>query len=330
MDLAIDFGGTNIKTGVFRGGELTEFFSLPSFSGNGIESALERVRGALLERGITKSDVETAGIAMPGVVDPEKKRLMSVNNKFSDAVSFGFEQWFRANYGCSLIMENDANAALYGEIRRGCAVGERDAVLMTLGTGIGTAAMVGGRLLRGAHFQAGILGGHFIVDIGGRPCTCGGRGCLETLAGSRELERSIPLGGGYGESRLGREGVSDMKSLMDGVRNRDDFCNKVFDRIMDIYAAGVINLIHAYDPVTVILSGGVMGAGDLILPALMERVDRGAWTPWGRVSWKTAENPDRSVLLGLAARMDEEETGYEKAGDIRRQHFNGTSRERRL
>lgn len=305
MYLAIDFGGTNIKTGVFAGEELIDFFSLPVDSGIGIGNALERVRSALAMRGLEAGAVTHAGIAMPGVIDPVHKKLMSVNHKFDDAVSFDFEDWFRKHYHCPLIMENDANAALYGEIRRGCAKGEKNAVLITLGTGIGTAAVIEGKLLRGVHHQAGILGGHLIVDIEGKACTCGGRGCLETLAGSRELEVLIPGQDGYQESILGQAGKSDMKSLMDGCRDGDAFCRKVFERIMDIYGAGVINLIHAYDPETIILSGGVLKAQDLILPALKKRVDRQSWTPWGTVSWRVAENPDRSVLLGLLAWMRE-------------------------
>lgn len=306
MYLAIDFGGTNIKTGVFSDGELTMFLSIPSHSDQGIARALERVKEALEERGIRDSEIKKAGIAIPGIVDPVRKRLLSVNHKFDDAVAFHFEAWFREYYHCPLVMENDANAALYGEITGGCATGVKNAVLMTLGTGIGTAVVLDGHLLRGAHYQAGILGGHLIVDLDGKACSCGGKGCLETLAGSRELEQEIPLMEGYRGSVLAAEGQSDIKSLIDGVRAEDAFCKKVFEQMMDIYGMGVTNLIRAYDPATVILSGGVMQSADVIVPALKRRVDHGPWMPWGKVDWRVAKNPDRSVLLGLYAWMKAE------------------------
>jgi glucokinase len=202
-------------------------------------------------------------------------------------------------------MENDANAALLGEVTSGCAAGERDAVMMILGTGIGTAAMMEGRLVRGCHFQAGILGGHFVVDLHGRPCTCGGKGCLETLTGSgvtEDLVRGMP---GFLESSLSQKEWTGMEGIIASMVRGDTFAASVFDGMMEALGAGIINLIHAYDPEVVVLSGGVMKGKALILPALERKVRESAWTPWGQVRFLVAKDPDSSVLLGMAARMEE-------------------------
>ncbi len=299
---AIDLGGTNIKLGLFseKGPARPAWQgSLPAYSEQGIFRALEAAKAALQARLPEDETIRGLGIGMPGVVNGRDLRLLSVNAKYADAVGFSFDDWCRERFDCPLAMENDANAALIGENTWGCGHGSRDCVMMILGTGIGTAAIVNGRLLRGAHFQAGILGGHFVVEPGGAECSCGGRGCLEALAGSRELEKRFPGLPGYEESLLGRQGRTDLGALINARQAGDPFACREFDRLMELYAAGIINLIHAYDPELVILSGGVMQSAEAILPELTSRVWAYSWTPWGKVRFEVAARPNESVLMGL-------------------------------
>ena len=90
-------------------------------------------------------------------------------------------------------VENDARAALLGELAHGAAVGVRDAVLLVAGTGIGTAAVIDGQLIRGRSGHAGILGGHLTIDRGGDPCNCGNLGCAEVYGGSWSLPAGITM-----------------------------------------------------------------------------------------------------------------------------------------
>lgn len=305
MRIALDFGGTLIKIGFFEDGRMSGFQSIPARSEESITGVLGRVVEAVSEK---KGDrpVDMVGLATPGIVNPDTRRILSINRKYADAVGFDFSGWCLNAFGCPLFMENDANAALMGEVLRGCAVGERDVVMMILGTGIGTAAMMEGKLVRGRHFQAGILGGHFVVDLHGRACTCGGKGCLDTLTGSGVLDGVVREMPGFEDSALTARGKIGMEDIIGSMVKGDIFAERMFDDVMEALGAGITNLVHAYDPEVVVLSGGVMKGKDRILPALERKVRERAWTPWGQVRLLVAKDPDSSVLLGLDACMEEE------------------------
>lgn len=303
----IDLGGTNIKLGLVENGTLIRLSPIPTDTGAGILRNLSNAAAALKSE--AKGEFELLGIAAPGIVDIEIRRITSANAKFEDAVGFDFNKWCFEEFGCQLVMDNDANAALIGEASKGCAKGEENAVMMILGTGIGTAAIINGRPLRGKHFQAGILGGHFVAEIDGEACTCGGRGCLETLAGSRELERSVSRMKGYEDSKLSKCRQVGMKEIIDCMLQGDDFSREAFEMAIEVYSAGITNLVHAYDPEVVVLSGGVMKGKDEILPAIVRNVLERVWTPWGKLRFEVAEDPDISVLLGLQTLMEEWENG---------------------
>lgn len=305
MRIALDLGGTLIKIGIFEGGRMSGFDSIPAHSDENITGVLGRVVKAVAKKG-GYGPVDMVGLATPGIVDPFAKRILSINRKYADAVGFDFNAWCLSQFHCPLVMENDANAALLGEVSRGCAVGERDVVMMILGTGIGSAVLMGGKLVRGRHFQAGILGGHFIVDLHGRACTCGGKGCLETLTGSGVLEDLVRGMPGFEDSALSRGDRITMETILGSVEKGDAFSRKVFDDMMEALGAGITNLVHAYDPEVVVLSGGVMKGKDKILPVLERKVRERVWTPWGEVRLVVAKDPDSSVLLGLDALMEEE------------------------
>ena len=156
-----------------------------------LDLAASRAENILKTDGYSCPDC--VGIAYPGLVDPVKQLVISASGKYTDATKFDFSAWSRGRFGCGCILENDANAALMGEIGYGCAAGETDAVLMILGTGVGTAAVMNGELVRGKHFQAGCLGGHFPVGGEEWRCSCGGYGCVEANGSSWAL-KNIPPG----------------------------------------------------------------------------------------------------------------------------------------
>lgn len=308
MRAAFDLGGTNIKVGIIAHGKLIRKGSVETEPEAGIMANLKKASG-LLRAGCDEK-IEMLGIAVPGIVDIRNMKITSSNAKFADAVGFDFQKWCLEEFGCPLVMDNDANAALIGEASRGCAMGEDNAVMMILGTGIGTAAIINGKPLRGKHYQAGILGGHFVADINGDACTCGGRGCLETIAGSRELERSVSRMEGYSGSMLSKCRQVGMKEIIDCMEKGDVFSKIAFEMAIDVYSAGITNLVHAYDPEVIVLSGGVMKGRKQILPAIRRSVEKRAWTPWGKLRFLVAEDPDSSVLLGLQTLMEEYKDGH--------------------
>ena len=301
--IAVDFGGTTIKIGLVEQGEILSTQVIPAISNNGILPRLEeveaKIKSMLKEQNISPDACTGMGIAIPGIVDFHRKRVLSTNRKYDDAPKIDFPKWCRDSFNLNLMMDNDANCAILGETKYGCVTGATDAVAMIFGTGIGTAAIIGGKLLRGKHYQAGCLGGHMIIDRNGPVCSCGNRGCVEALTGTWALPELSKSRDGFSGSTLSRQPVIDYKTLMECVKSGDVFCRDLFADLLDCWGAGIVNLICAYDPEFVILSGGIMKDSEFVLPHLKQYVEKNAWVPWGKIEFRVSAQPNASVLLGL-------------------------------
>lgn len=310
VHIAIDFGGTNIKLGLVEQGNLLCHASLAAYSSSGLIGRLAEVEqavdGLLDSKRLSLDNCSGIGVSMPGLVDPKTQTVLSIHEKYSDAVGFDFAAWAASYAGLPLVMENDARAALIGETAYGSGRGETDAVLMIFGTGIGTAAMINGQVLRGKHFQAGVLGGHLTADARGHWCNCGNRGCLEEYASHRTLLKRLKDRKGYHSSVLAESDSLNYLTIIQAAQGGDGLAASFLEELIEYWSGGIINLIHAYDPETVILSGGLMKSAELLLPRISEKVNARAWTPWGKVRFIVAENPESSVMLGLSRLLDNE------------------------
>ncbi|GGD72317.1 ROK family protein [Paenibacillus nasutitermitis] len=313
MIIAIDFGGTNIKIGLVDEGKMLAQTHLPSYSERGLRARLvvveQEIYTLLQRQNAALPGCSGIGIATPGIVDTTRRTILSINNKYADAVGFDFEKWAQETFALPLLIENDARAALLGEVHYGIARGAKDAVLLTFGTGIGTSAMMNGQVIRGKHFQAGILGGHFSTDINGNVCNCGNKGCLEAQAGHWALSYAVKRHPDYLHSELSKLGILGYGDIIHAAHNKDVAGIDVLDELVAHWSAGIVNMIHAYDPEIVILSGGLMKSQQFLLAALYDNVNRMSWTPWGEVEIAVASDPDASVLLGLSSLFDSTDNG---------------------
>lgn len=248
--------------------------------------------------------VTAVGIAVPGVVDRATSSLVAAHGKYGWARGLDLDAWSRDAFGLPATVENDARAALLGETAHGCAAGATDAVLVTLGTGIGTAALVGGRLVRGVHDHAGILGGHVTVELDGPPCTCGNVGCAEAVASTWALQRDAAADPRLAAA-LAHDGSGTAPGLKELVERADDpVVAPVLDRFVRAWAAAIVGMCHSFDPEVVVVSGGAMRAAATLLPRLTELVHANLWSSSFRPPLLTPEAPEHSVLLGLSAAAD--------------------------
>jgi glucokinase len=243
------------------------------------------------------------GLATPGIIDRRAGRITAINAKWSDAPGLDLSDWARGQWQAPLTLENDAVAALAGEWRHGAAQGADGAVMLTLGTGIGAAAVVDGRLLHGSHGQAGIAG-HLTVQVGGRRCSCGNHGCAEAEASTSvlpELARSDPR---FATSALAREAVLDYAAVF-RLASADDLARALRERALAVWGALAVSLVHAYDPEVLLVGGGIAAAGDALLDPLRQHLHAHAWTPWGRVELRPTRLADDAALLGIATLAQE-------------------------
>lgn len=299
--LCIDFGGTEIKLGILDGPRV---LATTAREGSGTAADLDHVRDALdeLRYGAGHTGITSVGIALPGVVDQANGSLVAAHDKYGYAHGRDLREWAAQSFGVPAIVENDARAALVGETTYGVAAGARDAVLVTLGTGIGTAALIDGHLLRGAHDHAGILGGHVTVDLDGPLCNCGNVGCAEAVASTWALRRDTASDPALAASALGERAAHGVIGLRDLLETLQEPASRaLFDRYLRAWGAAIVTLCHAYDPDVVIVAGGVMRSSDAILPKLVEYVDTHLWSSSHRPSFVTPSAPEHSVLLGLSA-----------------------------
>jgi glucokinase len=292
--LCIDFGGTEIKLGLLDGGEIRAATALaPTDS----EADLERVRRAAADLG---GPVDGVGIAVPGVVDHAAGALVAAHDKYGWAHGRDLVAWATDAFAAPAAIENDARAALLGEVAFGAARGASDAVLVTLGTGIGTAAMIGGELVRGRRGHAGILGGHLTVDLDGPACNCGNVGCAEAVASTWALARDAAADPQLAAAlSRGGEASVGLKSLFTNAS--DPVVAATLDRYLRAWGAAVVGMCHAYDPDVVVVSGGVLRAADIVMPALTDYVATHLWSSSHRPVLVAAAAPEHSVLLGLSA-----------------------------
>jgi glucokinase len=308
--IGIDLGGTVIKIGLTRDGEIVGFKDFKGFSSalRGIKPNLslieDTVNGLFDEANVPLSQLSGIGLAFPGIVNPVDMTVISTNNKYDDAREVDFPAWAERKWkGVAFCMDNDARAATLGEWQYGAGRGHDNMVMVTIGTGIGTGVVLDGKPLYGKHFQAGSLGGHFVVDYCGRRCSCGNKGCVEALSSSAFLAEIIREDERLSDGCRKQADTYDFNRLFTLWREGDADAVAICNRCMDVWAAGIVSYIHAYDPEIVILGGGVMQSGDIILPGLQERVDALAWCPSGKVRLVTSELGGKAAILGVAYKL---------------------------
>lgn len=286
MELCIDFGGTEIKLAVIDGSHVVASSSIPvvgspaDLSAAAVEARRLLAETNLAETGLTETGrtTDAVAIAVPGVVDPGTGRMLHANAKYDFLEGLDLNAWALAEFGLPAVVENDARAALMGETSTGSAAGERDAVLVTLGTGIGTAALIDGTPLRGRSGHAGILGGHLTVDLDGPVCPCGNIGCGEALASTWALPDGITMAEVF---------TTDAHP---GIR----------DRFLHVWGAVVTSLVHSYDPAVVILSGGILRAGDAVRTPIEAHVREHLWPSMTPPRFVVPPEPELSVARGLS------------------------------
>lgn len=297
--VGIDLGGTRIKLGLVHGEGIVAGTIIPADVAGGLAASLpvlEREIGGLLRAaGVSRSVLGGIGLAFPGIVDPVSQRILSTNKKYDDALKVDVARWWDVPF----FIDNDARMSAVGEWKYGAARDTQDMVMMTIGTGIGTSAVIGGQLLRGRHFQAGCLGGHIAIRYDGRPCNCGNIGCLEAYGSTWCLEEQARMAGDFNDSVLAGFSVIDLAAVFGAADKGDALGVRMRQDCLEVWSAGVVNLIHAYDPEVVVIGGGVMSRSAEILPYVTAHVHRHAWTPWGKVAVRATQLHHDAAILGV-------------------------------
>lgn len=275
--LGIDLGGTFIKGGAIDAeGNVLASDSLPTECSLGSQKVLDNI-AALCTRlkqkisGVHTGDV-AVGIGIPGMIDSEQGEVVYSNNLGWKHVKAAEE--IERKIGVRPKLTNDANAAALGEAKFGASKNVSDSVFLTLGTGVGSGIVLGGRLYCGNR-SAGAEIGHMILREDGAPCTCGRRGCFEAYASATALIRETI-----------REIESDPHSLLGKIDPETVTGKTVFDfyekdagakRVVDAYikdlGEGITSIANIFRPEVILLGGGVCAQGDRLIVPLQKFLD---------------------------------------------------------
>jgi glucokinase len=225
--------------------------------------------------------IEAVGIAIPGLVNRQTDRVVA-SRDFPNIVRENLHSEFMEATGLRFELENDANAAAYGEFKIGAGRGSRDLFYITIGEGIGGAIILDGKLWTGASGLAGEVG-HITIDTEGAECQCGNTGCLETVASAPNIVRRA-------NERLNRDSTSSLSKLAMNknftaadmareAKEGDDFSLMMIERTGKYIGTGVASVINLLNIERIVLGGGVMQAGELILNPIIQEAKRRAFQP---------------------------------------------------
>jgi glucokinase len=314
--LACDLGGTRMKIGLVRDGKVLAQTVEPAHSKQGLAPQLPVIKAAWLRllgaAGLDLADCAGIGVAFPSLIDHASGRILAEYGKYPDAMDLDLRAWSRAEFNLPLAIENDARMACIGEWRFGAGRGSDNLAMMTLGTGLGTCAIIAGRVLRGKHGQAGVLGGHTTLRYGGRACTCGNLGCAEAEASTAFLAELAAARPDFSTSGLAREPLLDFAAVFRQAAVGDVCAIALRVHSLLVWSSLAVNLIHSYDPEVLVIGGGIMAAADVILPAVRGHVMRHAHTPWGRVRVEASALGDQAALVAAEWLLEEQAIHFTK------------------
>ncbi len=278
--VGIDLGGTGIKIGlVDENGNVLARKSTPTRADRGedaiIADIVKMMFDLLAECGCTLEEITSVGIGCPGAVDATAGRVTAANNmNFQDTALI---QKLSARIPKPIYLENDANCAALAEATVGAAKGARDLVMLTLGTGVGSALILNGQLYSGSNHFGGELG-HTIIEANGEPCVCGSKGCLEAYVSATALIRDTKRAAEENRSSLlwscaENEGTFSGKTAFEAAKLGDVTAQQVVDRYVFYLAVGLVNIIRIFQPEVIAVGGGVSNAGDALFLPLVRMVE---------------------------------------------------------
>src|SRR5216683_701452 len=225
--------------------------------------------------------IKSVGIGIPGLVNRETDRVL-ISTGLPSMVRDDLHSELMKATGLRVELENDANAAAYGEYKAGAGRDARDLFYIGIGDAIGGAIILDGKLWIGASGCAGEIG-HITIDTEGNECECGNRGCLETVASAPNIVRRA-------SERLNRDSTSSLSKLAMNkdftandmareAKEGDDFSLMMIERTGKYIGTGVASVINLLNIERIVLGGGVMQAGELILNPIIQEAKRRAFQP---------------------------------------------------
>ncbi len=305
--IGIDLGGTKILTGLVNKGSGEVLHSIKQKTGSEktAENIVEKLKISIKELlEISKFDIaqiDSIGIGAPGQVDREKGILISAPNL--NCENLNLKAILEREFFIPTYLGNDVGIATLGEMKFGAGAGFNNFVCIFVGTGIGSGIAENGRIRYGATGTCGEIG-HIIVDSGGRPCGCGGNGCLEAYASRTAIEARIMGALKKGRPSVITEFMRDDKAISSkmikkALVHKDELITQILFEASDYLSNGLATVINFYNPELIILGGGLIDAIDEFYERTITKAKTKALPiPASKIQFKKAKLGDFSGVIG--------------------------------
>ena len=279
--LGIDLGGTNIAAAV-----VDESFKIisegkvktncPRPAEEIADSIYEAGMMAIKNAGLTLDDIAEVGVGCPGSVNTKTGIICYSNNL--GFVNAPIGQMLEDRFGRKVFLENDANAAAFGEKLAGAGKGADQFIAITLGTGVGGGVIINNLILSGMNSAGGELG-HTVIVKDGEPCSCGRKGCWEAYASATGLIRQTKAAMEADKNSkmwqlAGSLDNVNGRTAFDGMRAGDETAKKVVKQYCDYVACGLTNIINIFQPDVICIGGGISKEGETLVAPIREYVER--------------------------------------------------------
>ena len=282
--IGIDLGGTNIAAAVVNENfEIIKKMSVPTLAQRDValimDDMAELCRSVCREAGVAIEDIEAVGIASPGVANHDEGVVeYSCNLPFR---KFPICAELSARTGIKNIhVENDANAAAWGEAVAGAAKGTRNSLMITLGTGVGGGVIIDCKVFSGFNYAGAELG-HIVIEVDGRPCGCGRRGCWEAYSSATGLvnmtREKIEECEAAGKKTamtdfVAKYGKINGRVAFDAMRSGDEAAKEVITTYVKYLESGLASMINIFQPEVLSIGGGISGEGDYLLDLILPEI----------------------------------------------------------
>lgn len=277
--VGIDLGGTNIVAGVVDEeykivAKASTKTNCPRPEKEIADDMAKMALQAVANANLTIDDIEWIGIGTPGIANSSTGIIEFAGN-------LGFNntpmvKYIKESIDKPVFIENDANAAAYGEYVAGAAKGAKNAVCITLGTGVGGGIIIDGKIYAGSNF-AGAEIGHTVIEVDGAQCSCGRKGCFEAYSSATGLIRMTKEAiAEHPDCKMAdsanEKGKVTARTSFDCMRAGDKYAKEVVDKYIKYLAAGITNTINIFQPDVLCIGGGVCNEGDPLLLPVKELV----------------------------------------------------------
>lgn len=313
--IGVDLGGTNIAVGIVNEAfEIVKKGSVPTKPERGADAIIADMaslsKKLISELGLTLDDIAYAGVATPGTANSKTGIVEYANNVPFDNYPLA-DKLSALLGGKPVYIENDANAAAKAEAIAGVAAGAPISVMITLGTGLGGGIVIDGKVYSGFNFAGGELG-HTVIERGGRPCTCGRKGCWEAYSSATGLvnitKDHIKAARENGEKTIMEDMIGgdinkvSARTAFNAMKEGDKVGAAAVDEYITYLACGIVNVINVFQPNILVIGGGVCNEGENLTRPLFEKVYSETYSREGtpRTEIKIAKLGNDAGIIGAA------------------------------